>query len=393
MAREELEIEISPSGKVTARTIGIKGPRCLDLADFLARIVGREESRQLTSEYYEASGASAGTRRREAALVSGPCSAATASLRTSRGSSPAVGAGPACNWPRWRSTFTPRARPGGQSWRHVSPDVLGDCDSRLAAAMVSDHAVLEPFGSRGRFSQFAYPVAIRLADARGASADDRSRLGATVRRPADCGRWMFGCYLGLLLSGLLFLGNGLGWLLLGLAISLHAASVLDIVAASVHDFRQRLIYSGVAMSLCLHRRCIIRRATAAAWPPRNNSTWRRLRLRRGTWCWQFRPPTSGPIRSRAMWFITFCLRKTGGCKGGQDGATYRLQGDRIDRIFAKARPEGNLQQGKLLIDGQPSPWLPLGSPQLPATALDITVPENSYLDFPQYRTRCLRPSG
>ncbi len=54
MAREELEIEIGPSGKVTARTIGIKGPRCLDLAEFLARIVGREESRELTREYYEA---------------------------------------------------------------------------------------------------------------------------------------------------------------------------------------------------------------------------------------------------------------------------------------------------------------------------------------------------
>jgi hypothetical protein len=55
MAREELEIEISPSGQVTARTIGIKGPRCLDLAEMLARIVGREESRELTAEYYEAS--------------------------------------------------------------------------------------------------------------------------------------------------------------------------------------------------------------------------------------------------------------------------------------------------------------------------------------------------
>lgn len=54
MAKEELEIEISPSGKVTARTIGVKGPRCLDLADLLARIVGREESRTLTNEYYEA---------------------------------------------------------------------------------------------------------------------------------------------------------------------------------------------------------------------------------------------------------------------------------------------------------------------------------------------------
>jgi hypothetical protein len=54
MAKEEIEIEISPSGKVTARTIGIKGARCLDVADLLARIVGREESRILTSEYYEA---------------------------------------------------------------------------------------------------------------------------------------------------------------------------------------------------------------------------------------------------------------------------------------------------------------------------------------------------
>jgi hypothetical protein len=54
MPKEELEVEISPSGKVTARTIGIKGSRCLDLADFLAHIVGREESRQLTHEYYEA---------------------------------------------------------------------------------------------------------------------------------------------------------------------------------------------------------------------------------------------------------------------------------------------------------------------------------------------------
>ena len=49
------------------------------------------------------------------------------------------------------------------------------------------------------------------------------------------------------MSGLLFIGTALGWLLLGLAISLHAASILDIVATSVVDFRQRLIYSGVAM--------------------------------------------------------------------------------------------------------------------------------------------------
>ena len=35
------------------RTVGIKG-RDADVAEAIARIVGREESRQLTDEYYEA---------------------------------------------------------------------------------------------------------------------------------------------------------------------------------------------------------------------------------------------------------------------------------------------------------------------------------------------------
>ena len=53
MAKEELEIEIGPDGKVKVRTIGIKGSRCLDVAEMVARIIGQEQSRQLTSEYYE----------------------------------------------------------------------------------------------------------------------------------------------------------------------------------------------------------------------------------------------------------------------------------------------------------------------------------------------------
>lgn len=53
MAQEELEIEISPQGVVTMRTKGIKGEACMDVADLLARIVGQEQSRSKTSEYYE----------------------------------------------------------------------------------------------------------------------------------------------------------------------------------------------------------------------------------------------------------------------------------------------------------------------------------------------------
>lgn len=54
MAREELEIEIDAQGRVTVHTIGFKGKRCLDEAEALVRILGREESRRLTNEYYEA---------------------------------------------------------------------------------------------------------------------------------------------------------------------------------------------------------------------------------------------------------------------------------------------------------------------------------------------------
>ena len=50
---EELEIEIDKSGKVTMRTKGVKGEACMDLADLVAQIVGREESRQKTQEFYE----------------------------------------------------------------------------------------------------------------------------------------------------------------------------------------------------------------------------------------------------------------------------------------------------------------------------------------------------
>lgn len=54
MSDEQIEIEIGADGKVTVRTHGIKGPRCLDVAEAIALIVGREQSRVLTDEYHEA---------------------------------------------------------------------------------------------------------------------------------------------------------------------------------------------------------------------------------------------------------------------------------------------------------------------------------------------------
>ena len=50
---EEIEIEIDAAGKVTIRTKGIKGAACLDAVEALVKLLGREESRELTAEYHE----------------------------------------------------------------------------------------------------------------------------------------------------------------------------------------------------------------------------------------------------------------------------------------------------------------------------------------------------
>jgi hypothetical protein len=50
---EEIEFEIAPDGKVSVRTKGIKGARCLEAVEAFVKLLGREESREMTAEYYE----------------------------------------------------------------------------------------------------------------------------------------------------------------------------------------------------------------------------------------------------------------------------------------------------------------------------------------------------
>ncbi len=52
MERPEFDIVIGRNGKVTVEVKGVKGPRCLDYADLIQEIVGYEEERKLTVEYY-----------------------------------------------------------------------------------------------------------------------------------------------------------------------------------------------------------------------------------------------------------------------------------------------------------------------------------------------------
>ena len=52
MERPEFEITITRKGKVKVHVKGVKGQRCIEMADLIREIVGKEDQRELTSDYY-----------------------------------------------------------------------------------------------------------------------------------------------------------------------------------------------------------------------------------------------------------------------------------------------------------------------------------------------------
>ena len=56
MPTPEFDIVLSPGGQVKVTITGVQGPRCLEYAELIREIVGREEQRELTADYYAASG-------------------------------------------------------------------------------------------------------------------------------------------------------------------------------------------------------------------------------------------------------------------------------------------------------------------------------------------------
>ena len=189
---------------------------------------------------------------------------------------------------------------------------------------------------------------------------------------------MFWGYLGLLLSGLLFAGTLLGWLLLGLAISLHAASVMDIVAGTILDMRQRLIYAAATFVLL---------TTAVYYPV----GWLLAQVATPQQFAMALPPfEAGDVvlvnhlaynRSQPEPGDVVLYQVAPQDIGGTGHVIYRIEGERVDRVIARGGQKVTCGQGKLLVDGEPSPWLPLNPQQLP-DRLEITVPENCYLIIP-----------
>ena len=52
MGKPEFDITIGKDGKVKIKVHGVSGKECVALTDMLKQIVGHEDSRELTSEYF-----------------------------------------------------------------------------------------------------------------------------------------------------------------------------------------------------------------------------------------------------------------------------------------------------------------------------------------------------
>jgi hypothetical protein len=55
-----IDISIGKDGKVKVKVHGVSGKECTNLTDAIAKIIGREESRMLTSEYRQGSALTSG---------------------------------------------------------------------------------------------------------------------------------------------------------------------------------------------------------------------------------------------------------------------------------------------------------------------------------------------
>lgn len=56
MERPEFEVTITRAGKVKVHIHGVKGQRCVEMADLIKEIVGREDERKLTQDFFAMDG-------------------------------------------------------------------------------------------------------------------------------------------------------------------------------------------------------------------------------------------------------------------------------------------------------------------------------------------------
>ncbi len=195
------------------------------------------------------------------------------------------------------------------------------------------------------------------------------------------GRRFFALYLSCVCAALLFAGSTIGSVFLGLAVSVHVSSVLDIVLPASRQLQTRIAYSllccgWVALIVYLPVGWL---ASGMAAPRQIMQTMSPLQpgdvLLVNRWAYAASRPQPGDV-------VLYQIGR-GQVRGQTIGLNTRivLEGERIDRILARAGQEFTWDGGVMSVNGQPVSYRPLNPARMPAQ-LKITVPENYVLIMP-----------
>jgi hypothetical protein len=187
------------------------------------------------------------------------------------------------------------------------------------------------------------------------------------------GRCFFFVYCAMLLAGLLFFGSGFGSICLGLAVSCHASSIIDVVARPDHGVIERIAISLVAIlvtALLIYAPAaaainVVARPVVIQQPASPLHVDDVLLVNR------WKSPGVGDV-------VLFVLpRQT---IEGNHRRTI-ITGDRVDRIVAGPGDRVSIADGKLQLNGQDAVFQPLNPARIPQS-LNIVVPRGNWLIIP-----------
>ncbi len=188
------------------------------------------------------------------------------------------------------------------------------------------------------------------------------------------GRWMLGLFLVLFAAGMVAIGTSCGALLLGTAVAVHISSIMDVLWPIAHDPRDRalaVLVGVVAVGAVVYAPPVwllsqivgVRRIAITAGP-----------LQAGD-VFLYRPGRAVNTGDVVLYEIPRAQVPTRTATGY--AAVYRVQGEYVDRIIARAGQAIVWEDGRLYVDGQRAPFQPL-HPDTVTTDLRFTVPQGYY---------------
>lgn len=177
-------------------------------------------------------------------------------------------------------------------------------------------------------------------------------------------------------------GTSIGSVCLGLALAVHASSALDLILAATRQSRGRITYalfSLIAIGFVVYAPLgyvagglLVPQRIAANMPPFFRGD---VVLTSPATYSTFRHPECGDVVLYEVPSATIAGRY------GPWAANIAIRGQRIDRILATSGQHVQIEGGKLLVDGQPSPYLPLNRARMPER-FTVSVPPGCFFILP-----------